>query len=299
MTDDEYLKKILEEQTLGEDSDELKSLRQHRDEVEALLVKKFESSSPTIRYGGSKAKGTMIKESYDLDVICYFENDDTSAGESLKDIYQNVKAALTPKYTVEEKPSALRLKGCDKGNPDFHIDVVPGRFTDDTNDDAYLYRSSGDKERQKTNLQKHIDHVKDSGVQDAIRLMKLWRSRNGLSVRNFILELLTVKLLDGKSKKPLTDQIKHVWTELRDNVDAISVEDPANPNGNDLSELFSDSIKDELKTVSEDMLSDIKTNGWQSVFGTVEESKKAEKREVLRQAPTILASAPKPWCSGE
>lgn len=299
MTDDEYLKKILEEQTLGEDSDELKSLRQHRDDVEALLVKKFESSSPTIRYGGSRAKGTMIKESYDLDVICYFENDDTSAGESLKDIYQNVKAALTPKYTVEEKPSALRLKGCDKGNPDFHIDVVPGRFTDDTKDDAYLYRSSGDKERQKTNLQKHIDHVKDSGVQDAIRLMKLWRSRNGLSVRNFILELLTVKLLDGKSKKPLTDQIKHVWTELRDNVDGISVEDPANPNGNDLSELFSNSIKDELKTVAEDMLSDIKKNGWQSVFGTVEESKKAEKREVLRQAPTILVSAPKPWCSGE
>ncbi len=299
MTDDEYLKKILEEQTLGEDSDELKSLRQHRDEVEALLVKRFVSSSPTIRYGGSKAKGTMIKESYDLDVICYFENDDTSAGESLKDIYQNVKAALTPKYTVEEKPSALRLKGCDKGNPDFHVDVVPGRFTDDKKDDAYLYRSSGDKERQKTNLQKHIDHVKDSGVQDAIRLMKLWRSRNGLSVRNFILELLTVKLLDGKSKKSLTDQLEHVWSELRDNVDGISVEDPANPTGNDLSELFSETVKDELKTVAKDTLSDIENNGLQSVFGKVEEPKKAEKREVLRQAPTILASAPKPWCSGE
>lgn len=299
MTDDEYLKKILEEQTLGEDSDELKSLRQHRDEVETLLVKKFESSSPTIRYGGSKAKGTMIKESYDLDVICYFENDDTSAGESLKDIYQNVKVALTPKYTVEEKPSALRLKGCDKGNPDFHVDVVPGRFTDDKKDDAYLYRSSGDKERQKTNLQKHIDHVKDSGVQDAIRLMKLWRSRNGLSVRNFILELLTVKLLDSKSKKSLTDQLEHVWSELRDNVDGISVEDPANPTGNDLSELFSESVKDELKTVAKDTLSDIENNGWQPVFGKVEEPKKAEKCEVLRQAPTILASAPKPWCSGE
>jgi len=299
MTDDEYLKKILEEQTLGEDSDELKALRQHRDDVEALLVEKFDSSSPTIRYGGSKAKGTMIKESYDLDVICYFENDDTSAGESLKDIYRNVKAALTPKYSVEEKPSALRLKGCDANRPDFHIDVVPGRFTDDKKEDVYLYRSSGDKERLKTNLQKHIDHVKDGGVQDAIRLMKLWRLRNGLSVRNFILELLTVKLLDGKSKKALTDQLEHVWTELRDNVDAISVEDPANPSGNDLSELFSDSVKDELKTVAEDTLSDIEVNGWQLIFGSVEKAKKADKREALRQAPVIITSAPKPWSPNE
>ena len=208
---------------------------------------------------------------------------------------ETVKAALTPKYSVEEKPSALRLKGCDANRPDFHIDVVPGRFTDDKKEDVYLYRSSGDKERLKTNLQKHIDHVKDSGVQDAIRLMKLWRLRNGLSVRNFILELLTVKLLDGKSKKALTAQLEHVWTELRDNVDAISVEDPANPSGNDLSELFGGSIKDELKTVAEDTLNDIDKNGWQLIFGSVEEAKKADKRETLQRAPVIITSAPKPW----
>lgn len=295
MTDNEYLEKTLDAQTLDEESTELKDLRKHRDDVEALLRKKF--GSPTIRFGGSKAKGTMVKEAYDLDVICYFDNDDSSAGETLKDIYTNVKQALTDDYSVEAKPSALRLHGCDDKNPDFHVDVVPGRFTSNDKDDAFLYRSSGEKERQKTNLQKHIDHVVDSGVRDAIRLMKLWRSRNGIKVRHFVLELLTIERLKGKAKKPLTEQLTHVWTELRDNIDDIVIEDPANPNGNDLSELFDGAIRDELKTIATDTLADIQSAGWESVFGPLKESTKEEKREVLRQAPSIVVGAPKPWAS--
>jgi len=297
MTDNEYLKKILDAQTLKEGSTELEDLRKHRDDVDGLLRKKF--SSPMIRYGGSKAKGTMIKEGYDLDVICYFENDDTSAGETLKDIYTNVRAALADDYFIEEKPSALRLKGCDKSNPDFHVDVVPGRFTDDEKQDAFLYRSSGEKGRQKTNLQKHIDHVNDSDVHDAIRLMKLWRSRNAIAIRHFVLELMTIERLKGKSGKPLTDQVVHVWTELRDNIDEIVIEDPANPTGNDLSELFDDAIRSALKTIAADTLADIDARGWESVFGPVEESTAEVKRDTLRQAPSIVVGATKPWVSRE
>jgi hypothetical protein len=36
-----------------------------------------------------------------------------------------------------------------------------------------------DKKRLKTNLDVHLDHVRDSGVIDAIRLAKLWGVRNG------------------------------------------------------------------------------------------------------------------------
>ncbi|MGA7617104.1 MAG: hypothetical protein WBX15_18205 [Thermoanaerobaculia bacterium] len=297
MTDNEYLQKTLDSQTLQEEGDEMKALRQHRDDVETLLRKKF--AAPIIRYGGSKAKGTMIRESYDLDVICYFDNDDASAGETLKEIYGSVKGALKDDYFIEEKPSALRLKGCDDTNPDFHIDVVPGRFTDGDRDDAFLYRSSGEKGRQKTNLQKHIDHISDSGVRDAIRLMKLWRSRNALSVRIFILELLTVELLQGRASESLTAQLVHVWTELRDHIAAIAIEDPANPTGNDLSELLDDAIKEELRTVASDTLADIESSGWEAVFGALEQSTEAQKRDVLRQAPSIVVAAPKPWVSLE
>jgi len=268
MTNEEYLEEILESQTLASDGDELKLLRWRRDDVEKLLRKEY-GSSPSIRYGGSKAKGTMIKDSFDLDVICYFDNDDTTAGDTLQEIYDSVAEACEDDYYIERKPSAVRLKCKDSENEaeDYHIDVVPGRFVDNDRDDVFLYRHSAEKGRQKTNLDVHINHVKDSGVIPAIRLTKLWRVRNDMQVRNFILELVTIELLKDKNGKNLTDQLQHVWTELRDNVDDITVEDPANPTGNDLSELFNSAIKLELSDAARVALQHVANDDWKEIFG--------------------------------
>lgn len=281
MSDKKYLEDILESQTLDPDGQEMKDLRAHRSDVEKLLRKKFEKCSPTIRYGGSKAKGTMIKEAYDLDMTCYFGRDENGCGETLQEIYENVEVALADDYLITRKPSALRLKSKDLNQwaTDFHIDVVPGRFIEEKNEDVFLYRSSGEKGRQKTNLDVHIEHVKNSGVVEAIRLMKLWRARNFLSVRHFVLELLTIELLKGKKSLNLPAQMKHVWTELRDNVEGITIEDPANPTGNDLSELFNASVKQELSSTAKRTLELIEKSGWESVFGPVPE--KSSKSQVV------------------
>jgi len=63
MSTNEYLQKVLKSQKL--ENDELEALKKNRGEVEKVLRDKF-GSGPTIRYGGSKAKGTMIRDSYDL-----------------------------------------------------------------------------------------------------------------------------------------------------------------------------------------------------------------------------------------
>ena len=296
MTNDTYLSKLLAAQTLADDSADLKALQEHRAEVEILLRDTFEDSSPTIRYGGSKAKGTMIRESYDLDIVCYFRNDDTSAGETLEEIYNNVRKALETKYLVEAKSSALRLKGLEAAayDHDFHIDVVPGRFTDDKKSDAFLYISTGEKKRLKTNLDTHVKHVRDSGVVDAIRLMKLWKKRNGLMVRNFILELAVIKLLKEKKNNTLSTQLEHLWTEFRDNIQNLSVEDPANPSGNDLSDLIND-VKPALAAAANSTLALISSTGWASVFGSVDEEK-VEKIEVLRRAAAAVSNPSRPWC---
>ena len=274
MNDNEYLKKILESQTLDSDGKEIKELQSRRDDAEKLLRKKF-GSGPSIRYGGSKAKGTMIKEAYDLDVICYFDNDDDSAGDTLQEIYDSVAEVFEDDYLIERKPSAIRLKSKNSNNwaEDYHTDIVPGRFVDDERDDVFLYRNSGEKGRQKTNLDVHISHVKTSSVRDAIRLEKLWRKRNNLSIRHFVLELLVIDLLKDKKKLPLTDQLIHFWTEVRDNIDDMSVEDPANPYGNDLSELFNATVKYELSSMAKETLELIEAEGWKKVFGELPEEK--------------------------
>src|SRR5438067_2068654 len=149
MTSIEYLKAVLKSQEVKDDSDEMKNLRGERKEVEALVRKHFKDSSPTIRYGGSTAKDTMNLDSYDLDLIVYFKHDDTAAGESLEDIYDNTETCVADKYVVERKTSALRLKSKDpeKLGTDLRIDVVPGRYTDSKKEDAYLYQASGEKKR--------------------------------------------------------------------------------------------------------------------------------------------------------
>src|SRR4051812_20971052 len=111
MTADEYLKEVLASQVLGDDSDEVKALQEHRADVEKLIRENFTDIALTVRYAGSKAKGTMNKESYDLDIISYVSSGDNSAGETLQDIYVNHKNVLAKKYYVEPKGSALRLKG--------------------------------------------------------------------------------------------------------------------------------------------------------------------------------------------
>lgn len=292
----EYLAAILKAQTLEEGSTELKALRQHREDVEKLLRAEYPAPGPTIRYGGSKAKGTMISESYDLDVISYFENDDTTAGDTLEEIFNNVAKVLEKDYFVERKTSALRLKTKDR--VDFHIDVVPGRFTDDTKTDAFLYISTGEKKRLKTNLQTHIDHVRDSGVIDALRLIKLWRVRNALVVRNFVLELIAIDLLKSKKTSTLQAQLEHFFRELYVQADTISVTDPANPEGNDLSPLLDATVRSELKSVANRAVGYVEKEDWESIFGPVPTASTSGARaKQLRHAAVTAASASKPWAS--
>ncbi len=290
MTPNEYLSETLNNQTLAEDSDEL---RQRRDDVEQLLRKELASSSPIIRYGGSKAKRTMIKEAYDLDVVCYFLHEDDGAGQTLEEIFGAVRQALSKEYAVLAKASALRLQSM--SYEDFHVDVVPGRFVDDSKTDAYLHRTTGEKQRLKTNLQTHIDHVRDSGIVEAIRLLKLWRVRNGLRIKHFALELVAIELLASKNNEPLESQLEHAWTEMRDNIEGVTIADPANPTGNDLSEIFDEGIKQELSSAGGRTLHAIETDGWEAVYGKLpDEDDNSDKH--LRQAAHQVRAPSRPWC---
>jgi hypothetical protein len=298
MTDEEYLKNVLKDQTLADDSDEMKDLRTERDEVEKVLRDKYAGCDFTTRYGGSKAKGTLIKEMYDLDLVFYLHDGENGGGETLEDIFFNVAETLRSKYTVREKTSALRLTSNDprKAGSDLHIDVVPGRFTSDDRDDCYLYQNSGDKERLKTNLDTHIAHVRDSGVLDALRLLKLLRVRRHLSVKQFAWELLAVKLLKSHKKDDLLAQLDHVLEEIENAEEAITIEDPANPTGNDLMPLLRDAWWS-IRNMARDVRAQVKSNGWEAVFGAVEAEKVARVARLTAAAQSARAPI-QPWDMG-
>jgi hypothetical protein len=292
-----YLTGILKSQDLADDSQELKDLREHRKSVEKILRASFPEAAPTIQYGGSTAKGTLIKESYDLDVVCYFPNDDDDAGATLKEIFESVSDALAKDYYVEPKTSAVRLK--DKKNKiDFHIDVVPGRYVDDSKSDCFIYQNGAEKERQKTNLNVHLDHVRNSGVVPAIRLLKLWETRRGLRVKHFVLELLIIELLKEKKNSSLDTQLKHFWASLADaKDDPIAVEDPANPCGNDLSG-FLKAIWPDLSSRAKDTLDLLERSGWEAIFGPLEEDEEkngSKESAFFVRAAAAVSTPTKPW----
>lgn len=295
MKPEEYLQKILESQKLPEDSDDLKLLRKRRDEIETRLRTKF-GSSPTIRYGGSQAKGTLIKDSYDLDIVCYFNRADDSGGTSLEEIYNSVKDELSKHYSVDPKTSALRVRGAN--NVDFHVDVVPGRFIDDEESyDVFLYCASGEKCRLKTNIETHIGHVRDSGVTDEIKLMKLWKARHWVPLKTFVLELAVIDVLEGTGGT-LDERVREFLEKLRDEPEEINVEDSANPSGNDLSDHWNDQVRSTVSAMARSTLIAIDTAGWEAVFGKLPENSTSATLDGLRSAAKAAPAATRPWRRG-
>ncbi|HYT45268.1 MAG TPA: nucleotidyltransferase [Methylomirabilota bacterium] len=218
MTGHEYLQNILSGQDLG--YNELNQLRSLREQIEGVLRTRY-GSTPRFYYAGSYGKKTMIKEAYDLDIVMYFSSNTNS---TVKEIYNSVVQTLRNNgYIVQPKTVAIRLPY----KAGFHIDVVPGRAQDETYYYATLYKNGEDTTMQ-TSIKKHIDTVKP--VKDIVRLVKLWRLRQNISWETFALEQTIVRALTGLNKDDLAKSTMNVFTFIRDNIERVSIIDPANSN---------------------------------------------------------------------
>lgn len=297
MSEHNYLYELLKLQRMEEGCDELVALDGHRDEVDAILRTAYPQSNLTFTHGGSRAKGTMIRDDYDLDEVCYFENEDTAAGETLEEIYENVAAILEKSFKVVRKRSALRLRSL-KGK-DLKIDVVPGRYVDASRTDVFLHQNEGDKERLKTNLEVHIQHVRNSGCTDVIALAKLWRTRNGIRMKTFPLELLVIEILTDDNYGTLEERFTRVLQEITDNISNLHIKDPANPSGNDLSSCLTDALRNQLSMIAKDTLGSAEEYGWEHVFGEIAkpEAFTMPRVQVLATAAASVTAPTKPWAS--
>ncbi len=298
MTNLEYLTTILKQQRLTES--EFKALKEKRREVGDFMSSKLSGLKASVRWAGSWAKDTMIRENYDADIAVYFDSEENGAGSTLEAIYTTVQSWLAEEYAVEQKTSAIRLRNTeDKGYT--HVDVVPGRFFNADREDTWLHRTSGDKVRFKTNLDVHVATIRDSGLKPLVRLMKLWARRNGIDCKTFILELLCIKLGADVSSESLDAQVINVLEQFRDKSDSLCVEDPANPHGNDLSGAL-DAVRGLLKAFAAMSLVSIDGDEWSAVFGPIEyddDEGVNSKRAALQSVAMVVKPSTQPWCNAE
>lgn len=269
MTDEEYLDAILADQDLRPGGDELTALHHHRDEIEQLLRDRYGMNLRVI-CGGSIAKGSMIRESYDLDLHCYFANDDTQAGYTLEEIFHHVEDTLAQNYVADPKRTAIRLRtrNDDGTFTDLMVDVVPGRYIDATQSHVFLYQNEGEKSRLQTNIETQIAWVRDSGVVPVIRLVKLWKVRQGLGVKTFVLELLVIEILQAHKHLGRAQQFAKVLEMFATGLADIVIKDPANPTGNPLSVIYTDVDKESLANAAQTTRNKIARDGLQSIFDT-------------------------------
>jgi hypothetical protein len=265
MSIEKYLQNLLSSQDLSKKQEG--DLQTHKAEVTDFLRAEF-GDEPVIKYAGSREKGTMICDRYDLDIVCYFPS---SEERSLKEIREDVANRLSQKYLLDHKASAERildLKGVDAPG-DFHIDVVPGRFIENTKD-VFLHVAYGEKERMQTNLKTHIDHIVKSECVPIIRLAKLWAHRNNAHLKTFVLELFVVDALSGsQSKNDIKKSFLKVLEAFKDNFASIELVDPANSN-NVVSRLVEDSEKSLVAQAAATTYDSIKDSDdvavWQNAF---------------------------------
>ena len=216
-----YLEQILQRQRLPAQSES--TLRRLRDELEAVLRGNWKTGDPRFYYGGSFGKRTMIRESFDLDLVVYFPQTNQF---TVRAFYEGVEKRLKERgYVTHRHNVAIRLP-YDDG---FHIDVVPGRSMDNDYKYANLYSSEQETTKQ-TSIKIHIEHIRNGGHQEIIKLMKLWRLRHGVAIGSFVLEIAIGQALYNCRATSLEERMLRVIEYLRDSFPSARLVDPANSN---------------------------------------------------------------------
>ncbi|MBP3686775.1 MAG: nucleotidyltransferase [Alphaproteobacteria bacterium] len=149
---------------------------------------------------GSSAKGVSIKGKSDVDLFISIKS---SCTNSLSDIYfllfnRLVAVGKQKGFSPCQQNVSIGIKGLTYGNRQLDIDIVPARQQEVNSNFHSLYKSKQNTWTQ-TNVKGHINLIRNSGRQDFIRLIKIWRECHQLDFPSMNIELSVLKALHGCS----------------------------------------------------------------------------------------------------
>ena len=239
MTSDQYLRNIIaikKADSITIDDWRLAS-------VKSALTTWAGQQLSSLKQSGSSAKGTALKGIADFDIFISLKSDTT---ETLKEIYNKLDT------TIKNAGWVTRRQNVSIGitHNNLKIDLVPGKIQSGYYNYHSIYSSKKDTWMQ-TNIDLHINTVKNSNRTNEILLTKIWRHIHGLDFPSIYLELT---VLDALYNKPVNDLANNFWAVLvylRDKFADSVVTDPANTN-NKVSDMLykyeKESIASQAKT---------------------------------------------------
>jgi predicted nucleotidyltransferase len=193
---DMYLKSIIDKYAPISSSSYTHPLFKLKEELRSWAA----ASYVAILDSGSNAKGTAISLSSDIDILVSLKSGCYENKGGLKGIYNCLYELLNGKYKNTRKQNVsvrvvlptLTLLG-----HDYKVDVTPARLQLGSKVDHSLYLAKTGT-WTKTNIQRHINDIKNSGRANEIRLLKIWRELNRLEFTSIYLEYLVLNVLTGK-----------------------------------------------------------------------------------------------------
>jgi len=175
-----------------------------------------------VRPSGSYAKATSIKAATDMDLFISLSS---RTQETLEEIYNKLYIALESQGYPAMKQNvsiAVTYKG-------LAIDLVPAKKQPGSTTDHSIYLNKCGR-WIKTNVQKHISLIRNSGRLDEIRAIKIWRNLHQLKFPSFYLELTVLDALYNRPRFRLADNFFTVLDYLATELPYARIEDPANSN---------------------------------------------------------------------
>jgi len=204
MTGDEYLKQVLQKYAIP--TSKSAKYQQVVDLLMPPIRQWVNGNTMTVDISGSYAKGTTINISTDMDLFISLEH---NAGSTLEDMYEtlfNKFNGLQYNPRKQNVSIGIIVNG-------IKVDLIPARkFSGHTNDHNLWKHKQ--KTSIKTNIQQHINLVKNSGRIEEIKIIKIWRELHNLEFPSTYLELVVIEALKGKRIGDLATNVLNVLDYL-------------------------------------------------------------------------------------
>lgn len=267
-----YLDEVLQTHKLHHIQKFVDKVKAKREEIKDVMSEHYGDKKYAAYNSGSFAKHTATNIKFDMDVVEPFKH---NAFDTLQAMFDDEYSTLEEKYgnVVRKQKVSIGLEFPKEDDDELpvQIDVVPGRELsgDDYNETKDLNLCFNEDHwgfkkgtYTKTNISKQIDHISGKNSErKVIRLLKIWKKHKDKDYKSFLLELISIKALDGKKSARLWEDLKTTMEYIRDNVaeDSFHLYDPGNGN-NDVVAAMDSFKRQSLKTEMSIMLTNIDTN---------------------------------------
>lgn len=219
------------------------------------IIKKWAGTQlRSISFSGSNSKGTAIRGKTDIDLFISLKSDTTN---TLKELFDSLHKRMQNNGYSNARKQHVSIHLV---HNDIAVDLVPAVHFGGNTEDHWLYVNKPNRERTKTNVNKHIELVKASGRINEIILTKIWRQNHQLDFPSFYLELVVIEALKYK-RSGLAENLLCILGYLSSNFVSARFIDPANTNN-----IISDDLTNvEKKAIAAQSLQSRREQNWGSV----------------------------------